>query len=196
MKPQRIQKNRGIMKKTLILPVLVWFFCGVVLADNSSETVPDGTIPHNDNASMQQNASEITPEESNLPSWIYPNYPPYTSADKVDPFVSFVKVREYETMQAARKAKTEKKALSPLENLDSNALKVVAIMNREGSNLAMVELPDGKGYLIRPGMAVGLYDGVVTSIEKDMIVVEEEVVDVFGEAKTRKINLRLRQEKE
>lgn len=194
MKPQKIQKNRGIMKNILILQALVWFFCGIAFADNSSEAVPNGATPQN--ASMQQNASEIAPDDSNLPSWIYPAYPPYTSADKVDPFVSFVKVREYETMQAARKAKTEKKALSPLENLDSNALKVVAIMSKEGSNVAMVELPDGKGYLIRPGMAVGLYDGVVTSIEKDMIVVEEEVVDVFGEAKKRKINLRLRQEKE
>lgn len=131
-----------------------------------------------------------------LPAWVYSNSPLYSSVGKVDPFVSFVKVREYENMQAARQAKKEKKALGPLENLDVSALKIVAILNKGGSNLAMAELPDGKGYLIRPGMKVGLYDGVVTAIENDKLVVEEDIVDVFGESKTRVINLRLRQEKE
>ena len=182
------------MKKILILHVLSLFFYGIALADNSSET---GQIePTPNNASVALDAPGTSSEESSLPSWIHPSSPPYTSVGKPDPFVSFVKVKEYETLQAARKTKAEKKSLSPLENLDVNALKVVAILSKEGTNLAMVELPDGKGYLIHPGMTVGLYDGVVKSIEKDMIVVEEDVVDVFGEAKKRTINLRLRQEKE
>jgi type IV pilus assembly protein PilP len=45
-------------------------------------------------------------------------------------------------------------------------------------------------------MTIGLYDGVVTSIGNEQLIVEEDVIDVFGEAKKRIINLRLRQEKE
>jgi type IV pilus assembly protein PilP len=132
-----------------------------------------------------------------FPAWITSQYPPYEAKGKIDPFVSFIKVREYELMEAARKAKVDKKAATPLETVDVRSLKLIGIINKEdGPSLAMVELPDGKGYLIRPGMTIGLYDGVVTSIGTEMLVVEEDVIDVFGEAKKRTINLRLRQEKE
>jgi type IV pilus assembly protein PilP len=132
-----------------------------------------------------------------FPDWITSQYPPYDAKGKVDPFVSFIKVREYELMEAAKKAKIEKKAATPLETVDVRSLKLIGIINKgDGASLGMVELPDGKGYLIRPGMTIGLYDGVVTSIGNEMLVVEEDVIDVFGEAKKRIINLRLRQEKE
>lgn len=132
-----------------------------------------------------------------FPAWITSQYPPYDAKGKIDPFVSFIKVREYELMEAAKKAKVEKKAATPLETVDVRSLKLIGIINKvDGPSLAMVELPDGKGYLIRPGMTIGLYDGVVTSIGNEMLVVEEDIIDVFGEAKKRTINLRLRQEKE
>lgn len=160
------------------------------MADTAPEATENGTEP--ENATMQDPAQDFV-----LPEWIHSNAAPYTSVGKPDPFVSFVKIREYEAMQAALKAKAEKKSISPLENVDTNALKVVAIMQAgDNSKLAMIELPDGKGYLIHPGTVVGLYDGVVTSIEQEAIVVQESVVDVFGEPKTRTINLRLRKEKE
>ena len=185
------------MKKILILHAFIFLYCGIPFAENSSDISNSSRI---DEPAISQNASAGNdtglPSESDLPSWIHPSYPPYSSKDKVNPFVSFVKVREYEAMQTARKARVEKKSLSPLENLDVSALKLVAILQKDGANLAMVELPDGKGYLIQVGMKIGLYDGVVSSIENDMLIVEEEIVDVFGEAKKRKINLRLRQEKE
>lgn len=135
--------------------------------------------------------------EQEFPDWITSQYPPYDAKGKIDPFVSFIKVREYELMEAAKKAKVEKKAATPLETVDVRSLKLIGIINKmDGPSLAMVELPDGKGYLIRPGMTIGLYDGVVTAIGNEMLVVEEDVIDVFGEAKKRTINLRLRQEKE
>lgn len=134
--------------------------------------------------------------ESNLPQWITPQYLPYNSTGRNDPYMSFVQIREYERMQAAKTVKSAKKAATPLETVDVHALRLIGIINGEDTSFAMVALPDGKGYLIRPGMAVGLYDGIVKSIGDGMLVVEEDVVDVFGEAKKRTINLRLRQEKE
>jgi len=144
-------------------------------------------------------AADVPPEGAGqeFPDWITSQYPPYDAKGKVDPFVSFIKVREYELMEAAKKTKVEKKAATPLETVDVRSLKLIGIINKMGgASLAMVELPDGKGYLIRPGMTIGLYDGIVTSIGNEMLVVEEDVIDVFGEAKKRTINLRLRQEKE
>jgi type IV pilus assembly protein PilP len=144
-------------------------------------------------------AADAPPVDSGqeFPAWITSHFPPYDAKGKVDPFVSFIKVREYELMEAAKKAKIDKKAATPLETVDVRSLKLIGIINKvDGPSLAMVELPDGKGYLIRPGMTIGLYDGVVTTIGNEMLVVEEDVIDVFGEAKKRIINLRLRQEKE
>ena len=144
-------------------------------------------------------AQNATPEGSDqdFPDWITSQYPPYETQNKIDPFVSFVKIREYETMQAAKKAKIEKKATTPLETVDIHSLKLIGIINKGSSGpVAMVELPDGKGYLIHIGMTIGLYDGIVKSIGDGMLIVEEDVIDVFGEAKKRTINLRLRQEKE
>ena len=132
-----------------------------------------------------------------FPDWIIPQYPPYVSKGKIEPFMSFVKIREYEAMEAVKKLKQEKKATTPLETVDVRSLKLIGIIDKPGGTVvAMVELPDGKGYMIRPGMTIGLYDGVVTSIGNEMIIVEEDVVDVFGETKKRTVNLRLRQEKE
>ena len=39
-------------------------------------------------------------------------------------------------------------------------------------------------------------DGVVKEIKNATVVVEENIMDIFGESKQRTINLRLRQEKE
>lgn len=140
---------------------------------------------------------QAAPSDGEFPSWITSQYPPYSGAGKIDPFVSFIKIREYEAMEAAKKAKIEKKATTPLETIDVHSLKLIGILNKgAGVSLAMVELPDGKSYLIRPGMTIGLYDGVVTSIGNEVLLVEEDVIDVFGEAKKRTITLRLRQEKE
>lgn len=145
------------------------------------------------NLLAEENSTE---SNSDFPLWINSQYPSYDPTGRIDPFVSFVKIREYELMQAAKSAKIAKKATTPLETVDVHALKLIGIIDNASTSLAMVELPDGKGYLIRPGMAVGLYDGIVKSIGNEMLVVEEDVVDVFGEAKKRTINLRLRQEKE
>ncbi len=141
----------------------------------------------------ENNSSE---ESFDFPLWINPHHPPYDSTDRPDPYMSFVQIREHERMESAKSAKIAKKATTPLETVDVHALKLIGIINGKDADLAMVELPDGKGYLIRLGMTVGLYDGIVKSIGNEMLVVEEDVVDVFGEAKKRTINLRLRQEKE
>ena len=142
------------------------------------------------------NETAVSGTES-LPSWITSKTIPYDAIGKPDPFVSFVQIREYETMQAAKKSKVEKKVLTPLENVDVHELKLVGIVyNETGKSRAMVELPDGKGFMIHIGTPIGLYDGKVKTIEDGMLTVEEDVVDVFEETKKRIVNLRLRQEKE
>lgn len=184
------------------LTIALWiclFVCGPVLAENSTEPVGNDAVESGNapgdtgesTADMTANASEHN-ATSELPAWIFPAYSPYVSKDKIDPFVSFIKAQE----AVPGIVKKERKPQTPLESVDINQLKLIGILHQSSVALAMVEMPDGKGYLIRPGTRVGLYDGVVTAIENERLVIEEEYVDVFGEAKKRTAYLRLRQEKE
>lgn len=179
----------------IVIRILFSLLCVIIVtveghADNNASNSSSGNLTDEIVADVQMTTSD-------MPEWIFPQYPPYSSKDKLDPFISFVKVREYELMQAAKNAKLQKKASTPLETVEVHSLKLIGVIEKgDGSSLGMVELPDGKGYLIRKGMTIGLYDGVVTSIGNSMLVVEENITDVFGEPKKRTINLRLRQEKE
>lgn len=158
--------------------------------NNSDEANATQVLDHQEVLDDQNNATQET-----LPDWIAPMYPEYSALGKPDPFVSFVKIREYELMEAAKRAKKDRNAATPLETVEVHSLKLIGIIeNKEGNSVAMVELPDGKGYLIRTGMIVGLYDGVVTSIGNGVLDVEENITDVFGESKQRVISLRMRQE--
>jgi type IV pilus assembly protein PilP len=200
VKRKNKKSERYAMKIFIFIQSLSIFFCVAAFAvtPEPGETVsPQPVAAENSTATGAESLKQVAGAETEFPDWITSQYPPYEARNKIDPFVSFVKIREFELMQAAKKAKVEKKATTPLETVDVHSLKLIGIISKDGSTpLAMVELPDGKGYLIRPGMTLGLYDGVVTSIGNEVLAVEEDVIDVFGEAKKRTINLRLRQEKE
>lgn len=186
----KLQNKKNNMNKCILSLSLFLFFAAECVADNA-------TLVDNSTRTGEMNASENMASNGDLPLWITSQYSPYIAGDKVDPFVSFVKVREYEVMQAAKKTKEEHKAATPLETVDVHTLKLIGVIEKPGGvPVAMVEFPDGKGYLIRQGMTVGLYDGVVTSISKGVLNVEEHFTDVFNEKKTRVVSLRLRQEKE
>lgn len=173
---------------------------GSALAENSMESHGNDTAEtgdvraeHTDTNTEPTTATLTNNATPELPAWIFPAYPPYVSKDKLDPFVSFIKAQE---AQAPGIVKKERKPQTPLESVDINQLKLIGILKNSATSLAMVEMPDGKGYLIRPGTRVGLYEGMVTAIEQERLVIEENYVDVFGEAKKRTAYLRLRQEKE
>jgi type IV pilus assembly protein PilP len=55
----------------------------------------------------------------------------------------------------------------------------------------MVELPDGKGFVLKPGQKVGYNGGKVVSIKQDQIKVLEETEDIFGDIVTKAVILKL-----
>jgi Tfp pilus assembly protein PilP len=55
-------------------------------------------------------------------------------------------------------------------------------------------LPDKKSYTITEGTKLGLYEGKVQKITKDMVVIREYVKDYRGEIKPRDLILKLRKE--
>jgi len=91
-------------------------------------------------------------------------------------------------LQAKRKKTT---GLTPLQKRSLSELKVIGIIWSGDEYVAMIETPDGKGYVVRKGTPVGPDGGVVTKITKDAIIIEEKFVNIYGKQEVRKTELRL-----
>ncbi|MFP4315318.1 MAG: pilus assembly protein PilP [Desulfovibrionales bacterium] len=139
-----------------------------------------------------QESPEAAPEEDmQVPEWISNPIFQYSSQGRLDPFSSFLKAREAQRQQRAKKAS---EALSPLERLDVMQLKLVGVVWNEhdpDKTLAMIELPDGKGFVLKKGERVGLNRGRVVSISPDRLKVLEESEDIFGDIVTKAVVLKL-----
>lgn len=96
--------------------------------------------------------------------------------------------------------KEEKKAkmgeLPPLERYSLAEFKMTGIIWGGFGYNAMLEGPDGKGYLVRVGTVLGPNKGVVKKITQSTIVVEEKYKSSIGETERREIVIELRKKQE
>lgn len=144
--------------------MLLWFWPQALCAQNSTSAVPK-------------------------PDWIDPPPFEYTARDKIDPFASFVRSQGQEAEGQDRPERT----LGPLERVEPSQLKLVGVLRAPSGkrSLALVELPNGKGYILRPGMAIGRNQGRVTRIEPRQVVIVEEQTTVLGQQAAHSVTLTL-----
>jgi type IV pilus assembly protein PilP len=57
----------------------------------------------------------------------------------------------------------------------------VAIIRASSGNRGLVEDSSGKGYIIKNGTYIGLNSGIVTQINANSLIVEEELENLMGE---------------
>ncbi len=97
----------------------------------------------------------------------------YISAGKPDPFEPFIiKEASYKSLspEELRKLKMLPSIKTELQRVKLSSLKIVAMIKTRSGVLAMVEGPTGKGYVVKPGMGIGMKGGVVHKIEyRDMM---------------------------
>ncbi len=68
----------------------------------------------------------------------------------------------------------DEKKLSALQKVENiKQLKVVGIIQGELRDTGMVDAPDGKTYMVTVGTLVGIFDGKVTSITANAVVIKE-----------------------
>lgn len=70
---------------------------------------------------------------------------------------------------------------TPLEKVAISQLKLTAIMRTPKGNRGLVEDATGKGYVVKKGTYMGLNAGQVIRIERDRIIIEEEIQNMVGE---------------
>ncbi len=109
----------------------------------------------------------------------------YNPIGKRDPFQSFL-------LEPIEQRETTPKG--PLERFDISQLKVTGIVTSIAKPRAMIQAPDGKAYIAKPGTAIGRYGGVITKIGPDMLIVMEDYKDINGKLVVREIKMPLRSE--
>lgn len=96
----------------------------------------------------------------------------YSPIGKRDPFESLLK--EGKQTRASSVPKT------PLEKFDLGQFRIQAILLGKGAPRAMVSAPDGKNYILQPGLKIGKNNGVIKDITEKSIIVEESTFDLAG----------------
>ena len=123
-------------------------------------------------------AENKEPQILKKPSYVY------TPAGKPDPFEPFVlKEEAYKSLspEELEKLKLIPSFKTELQRIRLKELKIVAMIKIGNKVLAMVQGPTGKGYIVKPGMGIGMKGGVV-----DKIIYREELTPL-GKKVIRKI---------
>lgn len=114
--------------------------------------------------------------------------PPYTSADKIDPFVPLIKATVIKKPNLPKPPDDTFKTL--LEKIDLSQLKLTAIVIRDrGGNRGLVQEASGKGHIVVLNTKIGTRGGKVVEIKKDRLIIEERGQDDFGKIIVKKREL-------
>ena len=62
---------------------------------------------------------------------------------------------------------------TPLECCDLMAFRVIAVVSSPKGKYALVQVPDGKRYIVRKGDRMGLREGMIVDMNDSAIIVEE-----------------------
>ena len=87
-----------------------------------------------------------------------------------------------------------KKALQeglPIHSFDVSQFRLIGIVTGSKENQAMVVDPNGKGYVLKPGMSIGKNNGRVTSINAGDVDVVEQFKDDNGRVRRENIRITL-----
>jgi type IV pilus assembly protein PilP len=116
----------------------------------------------------------------------------YNPKGRFDPFEPLFKAQpqalDEEAPEGQRKRRTPQ---TPLERVALSQIKLSAILRSSAGNRALVEDASGKGYVIKKGTYIGLNAGQVIQIEKDRVIIEEEVENLMGELIVQNTELKL-----
>jgi type IV pilus assembly protein PilP len=86
--------------------------------------------------------------------------------------------------------------LTPLQRYELPQLRLAAVLLEARPPRAMLEDNSGMGFIVTPGTPIGRNRGVVAAIEPRRVVVEEKVLDFYGNEQVQRVVLEMPQETE
>lgn len=168
-----------------------WIVCAVYVAALSllfgvPDAVQWGSVFAADAKASQQSAAPVPTEAVKAPDPVSASYT-YDPKGRRDPFMPLI-IKEQQQKSKAN--------LPPLERYDISEFKLSGIVWGGFGYNAILEGPDGKGYFIRQGSIIGPNRGVVKSITKTGVVVEEKYKTYTGQTQRKEIVMPLRKKQE
>ena len=134
------------------------------------------------------------PDERTIPanSLLAQNTPPvYNPKEKIDPFQPLFEdkpqVNEVK-LTPVDDGRTKKTAL---EQIDLSQLKLTGIILAASGNKGLVQESTGRGHVISRGTYIGTRGGRVTGIQKNKVIIEEKLKDLYGKIYVAEKELRL-----
>jgi type IV pilus assembly protein PilP len=116
-------------------------------------------------------------EQAKAPSWIKPPDFMYSPAGKPDPFHPIIQPTRTKPDTPVR----PEKSLTPLERIQPSQVELVGILSQSnGQRQALVELPNGKGFILEVGTSIGRHQGKITAITATTVVIQEKRINAFG----------------
>jgi type IV pilus assembly protein PilP len=174
-----------MIKHTLLLTVFACAFCIALAACGDKKTDQKGLQPKATAPQAAASAAPAAPQpEVKAEKEVYT----YEPKGRRDPFIALTEL--------AKERPAKRKGSAPIEDVDVDEIRVIAIAWDSRQYYAMVTLPDKKSYTVRKGMTLGIYGGKVTEITKDAVIVTEQIKDYKGQLKTKDTILKLRKEEE
>jgi len=124
--------------------------------------------------------------------------PSYDPAGRRDPFRSLIEsFDEKETAKIAPRQQVcdPKRKREFLESFDVSSLALVGIINSR-NNLALIETPNGKGYILKKGMYIGKNCGKAVNITANRVVLREQMKDLIKGFRVVTTEVKLKKEEE
>jgi type IV pilus assembly protein PilP len=115
----------------------------------------------------------------------------YDPTKRINPFTPLFGGKKSEVSNDSSKKRKKRIPQTPLERIGLDQLKLVAIIRASTGNRALVEDTVGKGYIIKNGTYIGLNAGMVTQINTDSVIVEEELENLKGELVLQNTEIKL-----
>jgi type IV pilus assembly protein PilP len=158
---------------------------GEATAQPEKPAVPAQAKPDNAASGGNEPVSDLIEESRNIAVG-------YDPAGRIDPFEPLFREESGAQVTSSHKGKHKKRTpQTPLERVAISQLKLSAVMRTAKGNSAIVEDASGKGYVIKKGTYIGLNSGQVVKIDKDRVVIEEEMENIMGEFVIQKTELKL-----
>ena len=178
---QNLQQGKKFYNTGLFLLML---FLGVTVLAACSESQKAPVQPSAVSKSLSLPITQGTPTVAGQKATAEFSYNP---AGRRDPFSPLITKEENRARESSR---------PPLERYNISEFKLTGIIWGGYGYNAMVEGPDGKGYFVREGTTIGPNKGVVKSITKDAMIIEEKFKNMMGATERKQIVIQLRAKQE
>ncbi len=166
-------------------PIAEKSVAGSKSASQPGKVSPAKAQPQNKGATPQTQTSERPaaeqPASSDLIKASLQLATAYDPTGRLDPFEPLFTDEPEVKVAAVSKDRKKRVPQTPLEKVAISQLKLTAIMRTPQGNRALVEDATGKGYVVKKGTYMGLNAGQVIRIDRDRVVVEEEIQNMVGE---------------